>query len=40
MAVQDHPALIEGARHSLRQRVVDGAVRLDASVRLVAATRR
>ncbi len=36
---QDQPMVIEAARQSLHQRVVDGAVRLDASVWLVAATR-
>lgn len=36
---EDQPALIEEARASLRQRVVDGAIRVDASVWLVAATR-
>ncbi len=35
----DQPALIETARESLRRRVVDGAVRLNASVWLVCATR-
>ena len=36
---QDQPMVIEAARQSLRQRVVDGAIRLDASVWLVAAIR-
>ena len=35
----EQPALIDKARASLRQRVVDGAVRLDASVWLVTAIR-
>ncbi len=35
----DQPALIEAARQSLRRRVVDGSVRLEASVWLVEATR-
>lgn len=39
MAVEDQPAVIDAARASLRGRVVDGAVRLHASVWLVSATR-
>ncbi len=38
VAVEDQPAVIDAARASLRDRVVDGAIRLDASVWLVSAT--
>lgn len=37
---EEHPALIEATRRSLQERVVDGAVRLEASIWLVSATRR